>query len=270
MNSEQLAPQASEALRRMRDARPLVHNITNFVVMNFTANTLLASGAAPVMAHAPEEMEEMAAIAGAVVLNIGTLSTPWVESMLAAGKAAAKLGKPVVLDPVGAGASKLRTEAAWRILRETGVRVLRGNASEIMALHNADSKTRGVDSSHEAAEAVDAARALAKELDLVVAVTGKQDMVTDGDTIYHIDNGHELMSCITGTGCSSSAITGAFLAAEPDTLQAAVAALAFHGLAGEYAAKKAAGPGSFSVAFLDSLYETTPELLAQGARISKA
>ncbi len=258
---------ASENLRTLRATAPLVHNITNYVVMNFSANVLLALGASPIMAHAKEEMEEMASIAGAVVLNIGTLSTPWIESMVLAGKTASALGKPVVLDPVGAGASKMRTQAALRIIDEAGVSVIRGNASEILALRQAGAKTKGVDSMHGVDEAAEVARDLAVSNQCVVAVTGEVDMVTDGKKTLHIANGHSMMRLVTGMGCSASSVMGAFLAVEKDRLAASAAALACFGLAGERAAEKAQAPGTFGVAFIDSLYELAPDTLAVKAAI---
>jgi len=249
---------SADLLHMMREKNPLVHNITNFVVMNFSANVLLAAGASPVMAHAPEEMEEMAAIAGALVLNIGTLSKPWIESMLIAGKTAAKLGIPVILDPVGAGATKMRTETALRIIEEVGVTAIRGNASEIMALGKAEAATKGVDSVHKVTDAAEIAKAMAKEIKGVVAVTGAVDLVTDGEKSIHVAGGHPLMGKVTGTGCGATAVMGAFLAMAADPLQSCMAALAYYGLAGALAAKKAQAPGSYCMAFIDSLYEIEP------------
>ncbi len=270
MTSDTYLRQSAENLRALRTAGPLVHNITNYVVMNFCANVLLSIGASPIMAHAKEEMEEMASIAGAVVLNIGTLSVPWVESMVLAGKTASKLGKPVVLDPVGAGASRMRTEAALRIIDEAGVCVIRGNASEILALRKAGSQTKGVDSVHGVEEAAEVAKDLAASCNCVVAVTGEVDLVTDGKTTLHIANGHPMMRLVTGMGCSASAVMGAFLAVEKDRLAASAAALACFGLAGEAAAVKSQAPGSFGITFIDSLYELAPETVETAGKISIA
>jgi hydroxyethylthiazole kinase len=261
------AERAAENLRAVRAAKPLIHNITNFVVMNFTANTLLAMGASPVMAHADNEVEEMVAFAGALVINIGTLTDTWVASMIKAGKAAAKLHKPIILDPVGSGATKLRTSAAKRIIAETGVSVIRGNASEILSLRHHDSLTRGVDSLHSVAEAKDAAKALAIELGTTLAITGPIDLVTDGRRVVEIANGHMLMPYVTGTGCAATAAIGAFAAVDGDMVSAAATALAFFGLAGEKAAQSAAAPGSFMIAMQDALYTITPEELCAGCRI---
>lgn len=265
----EITARVAENLRRIRDARPLVHNITNFVVMNFTANALLSAGASPVMAHAENEVEEMVAFAGALVLNIGTLDDTWVSAMLRAGKKAGELGVPIILDPVGAGATHLRTDAALRILRETKVTLIRGNASEIMALAGASAQSKGVD----AAESVDAAashaRALARKVNVPVAVTGAVDFITDGQRIFRVANGHPLMGCVTGTGCGATALIGAFAAVDRDPVSAATTALAYYGLAGERAADGAPGPGTFMIRFLDALHSLTPDDARQGARIQE-
>ncbi|HSM90166.1 MAG TPA: hydroxyethylthiazole kinase [Desulfobacterales bacterium] len=261
---------AARNLAAVREKKPLIHNITNFVVMNYTANALLAMGASPVMAHAPNEVEEMVALAGALVLNIGTLSEEWVDSMLKAGRKASALNTPVVLDPVGSGATPFRTQSARRIIAETGPRVIRGNASEILSLRNADSRTRGVDALHSVDQAADVAQALAGELQTVLAITGPVDLVTDGRRVARVLNGHPLMGRVTGTGCTATALIGAFLAVDPDPLRAAATALAYFGLAGENAAQKASAPGSFMIQILDALFTITPELLETGCRIETA
>jgi hydroxyethylthiazole kinase len=261
--------QAAQNLEKVRATKPLVHNITNFVVMNFTANILLAAGASPVMAHAENEVEEMVSFAKALVLNIGTLTDDWVASMIKAGKKAAALGVPIILDPVGAGATQLRTEAAKRILTETQVTLVRGNASEILALGGATARTKGVDSVDSVDAAADRARSLARELGIPVAITGAVDFITDGQRIVRVANGHPLMGGITGTGCGATAIIGAFAGVDADPVSAAATALAFYGLAGEYAADGAAGPGSFMVRFLDALHALTLEEVAHGCKISE-
>lgn len=261
--------QSAENLAKIRSNKPLIHNITNFVVMNYTANVLLAAGASPVMAHAINEVEEMVGFAGALVLNIGTLTDTWVDSMVVAGKKAATLGTPVVLDPVGAGATALRTGAVLRILKETNVQILRGNSSEILALAGSASETRGVDSVNSVEEAAGVAKLLAGELGTTLAITGSVDCVTDGTRVLEIANGHELMPYVTGTGCSATAIIGAFAAVESDRVAAAAGALAFFGLAGERAALKAGGPGTFMIELLDALYNLSPDDLRAGARITE-
>lgn len=262
-----LALKAAENLQLIRETKPLIHNITNFVVMNYTANVLVAMGASPVMAHAANEVEDMAAFAGALVLNIGTLTDVWVASMVMAGKKATVLRKPIVLDPVGAGATLFRTTAARNIIDNTTVSVIRGNASEIMSLGNQETTTKGVDTTNTVQDAAVTASLLAQELDVVLAITGPIDMVTDGRRVINIANGHSLMPSVTGTGCSATAVIGAFAAVDADYLSAAATGLAFFGLAGEIAAKEAKGPGTFMMHLLDALYTMTPEKLAKECRI---
>lgn len=261
--------QAAANLTKLRETRPLVHNITNFVVMNFTANILLAAGASPVMAHAENEVEEMVGFARALVLNIGTLTDDWVDAMVKAGQKATSLGVPIILDPVGAGATALRTTAAKRILAETSVSLVRGNASEILALAGAQANSKGVDAADSVEQATEQAIRLAAELKVPVAITGPQDLITDGSRVIRVNNGHPLMSCITGTGCGATAIIGAFSGVDPDPVSAAATALSYYGLAGERAAVDASGPGSFMIRFLDALYNLTPEELERDARISE-
>jgi hydroxyethylthiazole kinase len=260
---------AGDSLRRLREAKPLVHQITNYVVMNETANATLALGALPVMAHAREEVEEMAAIAGALVLNIGTLSPHWVEAMLLAGRVANERGVPVVLDPVGAGATTYRTETAKRILDEIDVAVLRGNAGEVATLVGVDAEVRGVESIATGSDPAELARRAGRQLGLVASVTGPVDHVSDGETVVSIENGHPLLATITGTGCMSSAMTGCFLAVNRESpLDAAAEALVAFGVAGENAAVGAKGPGSFHVALYDELAALDPATLDARARIS--
>lgn len=270
MSDRLLAEQAAKDLRRIRKNRPLIHNITNYVVMNVTANALLALGASPVMAHALEEVEEMTSLARALVLNIGTLSSSWIEAMLKAGHRAKALGIPVILDPVGAGATRLRTETARRIIEEVSPHVIRGNASEILSLSDTGAggkATKGVDSIHGVEEAAAAARRTAARLQTVLAVTGPADLVTDGERLFWVKNGHEMMGRITGSGCTATALIGAFLAVNTDPLLAACGGLACYGLAGEMAARKAEGPGTFQTAILDALYRMDEEALTSEARI---
>ena len=265
--SENLGQRAAQSLAAIRQKQPLIHNITNFVVMNNTANALLACGASPVMAHAAEEVEQMVAFAGALVLNIGTLTPVWVQAMLLAAAKAKALGVPIILDPVGSGATDLRTQASRRIMA-VGVSVVRGNASEVLSLSDAASQTKGVDSTHSVDDAAQAGQALSRSLGTPVAITGAVDLITDGRRTLRVANGHPLMTRVTGIGCTASAIIGAFLAVDPDPLAAAAAALALVGLAGEKAAAVSNGPGSLQVNLLDALYNLTPEDLAREARIS--
>jgi hydroxyethylthiazole kinase len=257
----------AQTLRELRERRPLVHQITNFVVMNETANATLALGALPVMAHAPEEVEEMASAAGALVLNIGTLSHDWVEAMLLAGEAAAG---PIVLDPVGAGATRYRTDTAKRLLDELVVAVVRGNAAEIATLAGREAEIRGVEAIGAADGGGELARAAAEILGTVAAVTGPVDHVSDGERVIAVSNGHELLGTVSGTGCMSTAVTGAFLAAKPQApLEAAAEALAAFGVAGEDAARDARGPGTFHAALYDALYNLDPATLDDRARFDE-
>jgi hydroxyethylthiazole kinase len=267
MIDQQLAKKAAENLKKLRGKKPLIHNITNYVVMNNTANALLACGASPVMAHAQEEVAEMVSFAGALVLNIGTLTPYWVDSMLKAGKRANELNVPIILDPVGSGATTLRTESAKRLLNELAISVVRGNASEVLSLAREGSRTKGVDALHAVDEAADAAKGLARELNTTLAITGPVDLITDGNRTYRVFNGHELMGYVTGTGCTATVITGAFLAVDNDAVQATTTALAYYGLAGEKAAAKAQAPGGFQTALIDALFTIDEKQLEQGARI---
>lgn len=240
-------------LKRIRETSPLVQNITNYVVMNNTANALLAIGASPIMAHAVEEMEEMASITSALVINIGTLSHSWVEGMILAGETAKSQGKPVILDPVGAGATSYRTKTCLQIIHECKPDIIRGNGSEIMALVNSDIKTKGVDSSASSDSAVEAAKYLANKYAAVVVISGETDYITDGNSIIEVKNGSPLMTKVTGLGCTSSALVGAFAAVNPNYIVASASAMAIMGIAGEIAAAKSHGNGSMQLNFLDEL-----------------
>lgn len=245
-------------IEAVRTRTPLVHNITNLVVMNFSANALLAAGAAPVMAHAHEEVEEMAGIAQALVLNIGTLEPYWIESMCRAAGVAQRRGIPIVLDPVGAGATVYRNRSLAEVIGAAAPSVIRGNASEIMSAAGVAVSTRGVDSSAQASDAVDAALALARRTGGTVCVSGEVDHIVDArGRRARLANGHAWMTRITGVGCSASALVGAFCAVQPDAWRASTAAMALIALAGEIAAEGAAregrGVGSMAVRLLDEL-----------------
>lgn len=254
----------------IRKNAPVIHNITNYVVMNSTANALLAIGASPVMAHAAEEMDEMVGIASALVLNIGTLSAPWIAAMRKAAEAAARRGIPIVLDPVGAGATRLRTETAHELLRLVPLAVIRGNASEILALYGADAAARGVDSQHGSEAAIEAARSLSIQYGSVISVSGATDYVVRGDAMVKIHNGHALMTRVTGLGCTASALTGAFCAVNPDPLAAAAHAMAVMGVVGELAEASSNGPGGLQVQFLDQLHNLRELDLIERLRMERA
>jgi hydroxyethylthiazole kinase len=253
---------AGTTLRAIREGKPLVHQITNYVVMNETANATLALGALPVMAHAVEEVEEMVGLASALVLNIGTLSERWIEAMLLAARAATARGIPIVLDPVGAGATEYRTRTARQLLDAADVTVLRGNVGEVATLVGADAEVRGVESMGAGMEAAEIARAAARNLGVVGSVTGPVDFVSDGERVLAVSNGHELLAAVTGTGCIASALTGCFLAAKPEEpLEAAAEALAAYGVAAEDAASCAEGPGTFHARLYDALAALDPDTL---------
>lgn len=255
-------------LERIRARRPLVHHITNQVVMNDTANITLAIGALPVMAFATEEVEEMVALAGALLLNIGTLVPEQVQAMLLAGRRANALDIPIVLDPVGAGATRLRTESALRLLRELHISVLRGNAAEIGALIGVAGETRGVESISLAAGREETARKAAREFGCAVAISGQQDVISDGARLALVDNGHPLLPAITGSGCMATTLVGAFLAVERDGWLAAVGGMVAMGIAGELAGPRAAGPGTFRAQLLDAVAGLDGDALAQRQKVS--
>lgn len=254
-------------LNLVRQKSPLVHNITNYVVMNTTANALLAIGASPVMAHAIEEVKDMVAIASALVINMGTLSEKWVDAMLLAGIAAHEKGIPVVFDPVGVGATPYRNQVAALIISTCKPSIIRGNASEIMSLAKESITTKGVDSTASSNSALDAAKRLALETGAVVVISGEEDFITDGKTVHSVKNGSPLMPKVTGMGCTATAIVGAFAAVNRDMLAAATTAMTVMGVAGEMGAQKADGPGTMQLHFLDTLYNLTPETLAERAKI---
>ena len=265
------AAYTSNSLETIRKTAPLIHNITNYVVMNSSANALLATGASPVMAHCRSEVEEMVSLSGALVLNIGTLTEDWVESMIWAARAANLKGIPVILDPVGAGATRLRTEAAKKIIGECAVTVLRGNASEIFSLNSANITSKGVESSLLLTdEMVDAAVTMSRDLNCVVAISGPVDCVTDGRRVFRIANGHPLMTKVTGMGCGLSAVTGAFCAVDiTDPARATAAAFGYYGLCGDLAVMMSDKPGSFSVAFFDQLYAVGQDELSRLLKVTE-
>lgn len=251
----------------VRDRAPLVHNITNYVVMNSTANALLAVGASPVMAHAAEEVADMVAIADALVVNIGTLSPAWVDAMHDAMQAAAARATPIVLDPVGAGATPYRTAAVDGLIADVAPTIIRGNASEIMATARAGATTRGVDSSEVSNSAIDAAAALVRRTGAVVVVTGATDLVISAEGTVALTGGHPLMARVTGLGCTASALCGAFAAVQPDPALAAAHATAVTSIVGELAAERAEGPGTLQLHLLDRLHDLTADQVAARLRV---
>jgi hydroxyethylthiazole kinase len=254
-------------LQEVRRRAPVVHNITNYVAMEPSANGLLALGASPVMAHAPEEVEDILAISQALVINIGTLSHAWVESMRAAMRAAHQRNIPIILDPVGVGASRLRTQTARELIQAVVPTIIRGNASEVIALQTDLQKTRGVDSSAAAEDACEAAYQLSRRYGCTVSISGAVDHIISGSQEVRVMNGSVLMTRVTAMGCTASALTGAFAACSPSPLRAAVHAMAVMGVAGELAARRAAGPGTLLAHFLDVLYHLSEPDLRSALRL---
>jgi len=254
-------------LDAIRSKRPLVHSITNYVVMNETANAVLCIGALPIMSHAKEEVEEMAAAADALVLNIGTLSPDWIDAMEIAGRRANSMNKPVILDPVGAGATAFRTSSCRRLLESVKISIIRGNAGEIAALADIYSEVKGVESIAAAQSPEEIAKTCAAKYDCTAAVTGQVDVVSDGCRVARISNGDAMLGRVVGTGCMSTVIIGCFAGVESDSFMAAVGGLTAFGIAGELAANESgAKPGTFHVELynaLDALSSTDIRSLAR-------
>lgn len=269
--------QYAALIKPVREQKPLVHHITNYVTVNDCANITLGIGASPIMADALEEAADIAGIASALVINMGTLNTRTLQSMLAAGKAANAAGIPVVFDPVGAGASKMRNDAAAQILAEVKVSVLRGNISEIRFVAGLASETKGVDASEADMQNQQEAREIAKSVALryncVAAITGAEDIISDGQKIVSVSNGHPMLSNLTGTGCMCSSLIGSFCGANPkQPLESAVAALLSMGIAGEIAYDRAGaiGNGSFRAALHDAISQMDEEQIKKGAKLNEA
>jgi len=250
-------------LDTIRKNTPLVHNITNYVVMNTTANALLAIGASPVMAHAEPEVADMVNIANALVINIGTLSDPWINAMFKAAARARENNIPIILDPVGAGATEYRTGTVRNLLQTSPPSIIRGNASEIMALCKEDVSTKGVDSTNASDVAIESARALNSEFKSVVCITGEIDYIISENSLITVKNGHSMMPRVTGLGCTASALCGAFAAINPVYDMATAHAMAVMGITGELAAKNTAGPASLQLNFIDTLYQLSEKQIQE-------
>lgn len=250
---EEILTAISADLKAIRSKSPVILNVTNFVAMDLTANALLAIGASPIMAHAKEELGELVDLAESVVINIGTLDVSWFESMQIAVRTASERQKPVVLDPVGAGSSQFRTKSSRILLDLGGVTVVRGNASEIVALLGGGQGTRGVDSALPPEKALEVAQERSKKDGVVITISGETDYVVHQQVIGRAQNGDRIMAKVTAMGCAASSLIGAFLAVNPSPFRAALHAMAVMGICGEIAAKSAHGPGSFRTAFIDSL-----------------
>lgn len=240
-------------LQMIRNVNPLIHNITNYVVMQTSANMLLAIGASPIMAHAQEELQEIVQFSQALVLNIGTLDQSWIDNMLYAQQIALKNRVPIILDPVGAGATKLRTKKARELLR-AGVTVVRGNASEIMALVDDSIKAKGVDAQHAVDDALQAAILLAQTYNCVVVISGQTDLIVTQNYQTQLSYGTPMLTKVTGMGCSATALIAAFCAVNQDYHLAAAHAMALLTLAAQKAVKQAKGPASFYNELIDTLY----------------
>ncbi len=268
--SENYAVKAAELLETLREKRPLVHHITNWVTISECASITRSLGALPVMAHAAEEVEEMVGISGALVLNIGTLTPDLIDAMIKAGKQANKLGKPVILDAVGVGATTLRNESARKILDNVKVSVIKGNAGEIAVLSGARAEVRGVESISVEGDPASHARQLAAAENCTVVITAPVDIVTDGARTILIRNGHPRMGEVVGTGCMAASVIGAFAAVENDITIAAACAMSVYGIAGEMAAVEAKGPGSMKQNMFDTIMAVGREDVLRGARIDAA
>ena len=254
-------------LTTVRTQTPLIHHITNYVTVNDCANITICAGGAPVMAHASDEVEEMVQYAGALVLNIGTLDSAQIESMLLVGRAAAKRDIPIILDPVGAGATTFRTKTAQKLMKDLPISILKGNAGEIGVLAGADAKVRGVDSAGISGNKESITREFAERTGMTVIMSGVTDIISDGKRTLLVENGHHLMGAVSGTGCMAASVTGVYNAVSQDRVTASATALAAFGIAGEKAAVLAKGPGSFKVALFDALASLTPEDLTRGTKI---
>lgn len=262
-----------EILENVKKNKPLVHHITNYVTVNDCANIVLALGGSPVMADDPKEAEEMVSIASALVLNIGTLNERTIESFILAGKKANTLNIPVILDPVGVGATTLRNKTVERILRELKLSVLRGNMSEIKNIYGIEALTRGVDSIDNPLDGgKEIAIELSKRLGCIVAITGAVDIISDGEKVYYINNGHEILSSITGTGCMSSSLIGVCCGTGEESLYGTIAGIMIMGIAGEKAHKRLKeqeGLGSFKVYLMDAISKFKPEDIKERGKVNE-
>lgn len=254
-----------ELLDKIRANKPLIHHITNWVTIYDCANITRAIGALPVMAHAIEESSDMVSIASSLVLNIGTLTPQLIESMINAGKTANEKDIPIILDAVGAGATKLRTDSAHRILTELKIDIIKGNSGEIATLAGAEAEVKGVESMGVKGDPVEIAKAFASSKGSTVVITGKQDIISNGKDTYLVNNGHEMMGRIVGTGCMATSVIGSFVAVEKDYAFAATSALVCFGIAGELAAKsdKSKGPGTYKEVFYDEVFNLNKEKIEE-------
>lgn len=258
-----------ENLQKIREQKPLIHHITNWVTIYDCANVVRATGGLPVMAHAPEEVEQMTSISSALVLNIGTLTLDLIKSMILAGRKANEKNMPIVLDIVGAGATDLRTEKANEILNKVNVSILKGNSSEIGTIAGVEAETKGVEAISVKGDLLEIAKKLAGEKNLTVVITGKEDIISNGRDVYICKNGHPMMGCFVGSGCMASSVIGTFAAVEKDFALASANALSFFGIAGELAAEEARGPGSYKIALMDEIFNIDENKIKKMAKLEK-
>lgn len=276
MNNNEISIKIGNLLDEVRNKKPLVHNITNYVTVNDCANILLAIGASPIMADDIKEAADITKISSALVINIGTLNERTIESMIVSGKKANELNIPVVFDPVGAGASEFRNATTKRILDEVKISVLRGNMSEIKFISGLESSTKGVDASESDTktgnnEGINVAKNLANRLKGTVAITGATDIISDGERVAILENGTKMLSNVTGTGCMTTSLIGAFCGAGSDYFLGAVSGITSMGIAGEIAFEKAGqiGTGSFHIAIIDAISNLTSEVIKNMAKATE-
>jgi len=262
--------QAFELLQKVRSEKPVVHHLTNWVTIYDCANIVKVLGASPIMAHAPEEVAQMSGIANALVLNIGTLTVEFVESMKLAAKSANQKGIPVVLDVCGAGATALRDESSLALIDQCRIDVIKGNASEVARIAGENVRTKGVDASRVEADLEIVAQRLAQARRCAVVITGKEDIISDGTKTFLVRNGHPLMGSIVGTGCMATSAIATFCAVEKDLGLACCAGLVVFEVAAECAAKKAKGPGTFKELLYDCLYALDRKTLESSQRVYRA
>lgn len=256
-----------DLLKRLRRQKPVIHHLTNWVTIYDCANIVKALGASPVMAHAPQEVAEMSAIASALVLNIGTLTTDFVESMKLAAKSANKKGIPVILDVCGCGATQLRNQKSLELLDEVKINIIKGNSSEVARASGAQVMTKGVDALEVKQDLLELAKALACKKDCTVVITGKEDIVTDGKKAYLVKNGSKMLTHVVGTGCMAASVIGTFAAVEKDLALAAASGLCCYGIAAELAAKSSQGPGTFKEKLFDCIFNLDEATVSKMQRI---
>jgi hydroxyethylthiazole kinase len=254
-------------LEKVRVNKPLVHHLTNWVTIYDCANIVKVFGASPVMAHSIEEVADMSRLASSLVLNIGTLTSEFVESMKLASRTANEKGIPVILDVCGAGATTLRDDKCFELLEETKINIIKGNASEVARIAGEDIRTKGVDSTEVEKDLIHLSQTLAGTKDCTVVITGREDIISNGNSVYLVNNGHEIMGHVVGTGCMATSVTGTFAAVEKDLAKAAAAGLCCYEIAAELAAKECGGPGSFKEILYDKVYNLDKETIESFQRV---